>query len=339
MGVSMTQKCFNDLKAAVWDRGTCSGCGACAAVCPADAIRIEGGADTPANIGYCKAETDQVPCGACYDVCPRVDPARPPGREDCVARLSAKASFEVTGRQSGGAVTAILEHALAAGLVDAVVTVTEDRWTRRPASVLITQSEALLGSAGSRYNWWVPLLSALKAAVVDRKLRRIAVVGVPCVVQAIGRMRASENDLLRPYGNAVRLVIGLFCTESFDYERLVEGRLKKEHGIEPWQIRRLDVKGRLEVQLEDGSALELPLRELEDCIRPGCASCTDLTARDADLSAGAIGSPSGCTTLLVRTSTGQGIVDAAVRAGRLELCGEVDMAAVERLADRKASRV
>ena len=108
----MTQKCFNDLKAAVWDRGTCSGCGACAAVCPADAIRIEGGADTPANIGYCKAETDQVPCGACYDVCPRVDPARPPGREDCVARLSAKASFEVTGRQSGGAVTAILEPRL-----------------------------------------------------------------------------------------------------------------------------------------------------------------------------------------------------------------------------------
>ena len=335
----MTRNCYNDLKAAVWDRGTCSGCGACAAVCPADAIRIEGGSDAPVNIGYCKAETDQVPCGACYDVCPRVDPAHPPGREACMARISAKAAFEVAGRQSGGAVTAILEHALAAGLVDAVVTVTEDRWTRRPASVLITQSEALLGSAGSRYNWWVPLLGALKTAVVDHKLRRIAVVGVPCVVQAIGRMRASENDLLRPYGNAVRLVVGLFCTESFDYERLIEGKLQGEHGIEPWQVRRLDVKGRLEVQLEDGNALELSLDELQDCVRPGCASCTDLTATDADLSAGAIGSASGCTTLLVRTPVGQGFVDSAVRAGRLELCGEVDMAAVERLAERKASRV
>ncbi len=334
----MTRNCYNDLKAAVWDRGTCSGCGACAAVCPADAIRIEGGSDAPVNIGYCKAETDQVPCGACYDVCPRVDPARPPGREACMARISAKAAFEVAGRQSGGAVTAILEHALAAGLVDAVVTVTEDRWTRRPASVLITQSEALLGSAGSRYNWWVPLLGALKTAVVDRKLRRIAVVGVPCVVQAIGRMRASENDLLRPYGNAVRFVVGLFCTESFDYERLIEGKLRGEHGIEPWQVRRLDVKGRLEVQLEDGNVLKLSLDELEDCVRPGCASCTDLTAADADLSAGAIGSASGCTTLLVRTPVGQGFVDAAVRAGRLELCGEVDMAAVERLAEKKASR-
>lgn len=335
----MTQTSFKDLKAAVWDRGTCSGCGACAAVCPADAIRIDEGADAPVNIGYCKAETDQVPCGACHDVCPRVDPARPPGRDVCVSRISAKAAFEVAGRQSGGAVTAVLEHALGTGLVDAVVTVTEDPWTRRPASALITESEVLLTSAGSRYNWWVPLLSALKTAVIERKYRRVAVVGVPCVVQAIARMRASENDLLRPYGNAVRLVVGLFCTESFDYERLVEGKLKRGHGVEPWQIRRLDVKGKLEVQLEDGNALVLPLKELEDCIRPGCASCTDLTATQADLSAGAIGSASGCTTLLVRTPVGQGFVDAAVRAGRLELCGEVDMTAVERLAEKKASRV
>ena len=88
----------------------------------------------------------------------------------------------------------------------------------------------------------------------------------------------------------------------------------------------------------DGNALELPLRELEDCIRPGCATCTDLTAVDADLSAGAIGAASGCTTLLVRTPTGQGFVDAALRAGRLERCGEVDLSAIERLAERKASR-
>ncbi len=174
--------------------------------------------------------------------------------------------------------------------------------------------------------------------MVERKYRRIAIIGLPCVVQAIARMRASENDLLVPYANAVRLVIGLFCTESFDYERLVEGKLKAVHGIEPWQIRRLDVKGKLEVMLADGNALVLPLKELEDCIRPGCASCTDLTAPSADISAGAVGAASGCTTLLIRTPVGKGFVDAAVAAGRLEVCGDVDMVAVERLADRKAAR-
>ena len=334
----MTLRSYQDLKAAVWDRGACSGCGACSAVCPADAIRIEGGAAAPENIGYCKAETDSVPCGACYDVCPRAGPAPGQGLGACVERVSARAAFEVAGRQSGGAVTAILEHALNTGLVDAVVTVSEDRWTHRPVSTLVTSGEALVTSAGSRYSWWVPLLSALKVAVVERKYRRIAVVGLPCVVQALARMRASENDLLVPYGNAVRLVVGLFCTESFDYDRLMEGKLRGEHGIAPWQVRRLDVKGKLEVMLADGNALELPLKELEDCIRPGCATCTDLAAPSADLSAGAVGSASGCTTLLVRTPVGKGFVDAAVNAGRLELCGDVDMGAVERLAARKAAR-
>ncbi len=330
--------CYLDLKAAVWDRGTCSGCGACAAVCPADAIRIEEGAATPANIGYCKAETDSVPCGACYDACPRVGPARSPGIGEAVARVSARAAFEIPGRQSGGAVTAVLEHALRADLVDAVVTVSEDRWTHKPVSTLVTDAETLVTTAGSRYNWWVPLLSALKVAVVERKYRRVAVVGVPCVVQAIARMRASENDLLVPYANAIRLVFGLFCTESFDYDRLMEGKLRGEHGVEPWQVRRLDVKGKLEVQLADGNALELPMKELEDCIRPGCATCTDFAAAAADISAGAVGAASGCTTLLVRTAVGKGFVDAAVAAGRLEVCGDVDMGAVERLAARKAAR-
>lgn len=329
---------FQDLKSAVWDRGICSGCGACAAVCPADAIRMDAGAAVPENIGYCKAETDSVPCGACHDACPRTGPAPAPGIGDCLERLSARASFEVTGRQSGGAVTAILEHALEAGLVDAVVTVSEDRWSHQPVSTLVTDAETLVTAAGSRYSWWVPMLSALRVAVVERKYRRIAVTGLPCVVQAIARMRASENDLLAPYANAIRLVVGLFCTESFDYDRLMEGKVRGEHGIEPWQVRRLDVKGKLEVLLADGNTLELPLKELEDCIRPGCASCTDLAAPSADISSGAVGSASGCTTLLVRTSVGKGFVDAAVNAGRLEVCGEVDMVAVERLAAKKATR-
>ncbi len=139
----MTLTSYQDLKSAVWDRGTCSGCGACAAVCPADAIRIDEGATVPANIGYCKAETDSVPCGACHDVCPRTGPAPPPGIGSCLERVSARAAFEVAGRQSGGAVTAILEHALNAGLVDAVVTVSEDRWTHKPVSTLVTSGETL----------------------------------------------------------------------------------------------------------------------------------------------------------------------------------------------------
>ena len=150
--------------------------------------------------------------------------------------LRAKAAFEVPHRQSGGAVTAILANALDEGLIDAVVTVTEDRWTLKPSSVVITKSEVLIQQAGSRYSWWVPLLAALKNAVVERKFKRIAVIGVPCAVQAVARMRESDNDLLKPYGKAIRLVIGLFCTETFDYTALILGKLRTHYSSNPTRL-------------------------------------------------------------------------------------------------------
>lgn len=336
----MEKKTFKDLETEVWLKETCSGCGACVAVCPADALYFPAG-DTraPINSGYCKAVTDGVPCGACYEACPRTTlfrPETPLGSYTGI--VSAQSTFDVERKQSGGAVTAILTSALEQGLIDAVVTVTEDRWTLRPSSAVITSSDTLIHHAGSRYSWWVPLLASLKEAAINRKYRRIAIVGVPCVVRATKALRESEHDLLRPFGRSIRLVIGLFCTETFDYEKLMEGKLRQEHRIEPWQIRRLDVKGKLDILLEDGSTTSIPLEELEACVRPGCRVCTDLTAVDADISAGAIGSPDGFTTLIIRSDTGRGFVDSAVRAGRLITGDEINQKIIERLAGQKAAR-
>jgi coenzyme F420 hydrogenase subunit beta len=336
----MEKKTYKDLQAEVWNLGLCSGCGACTAVCPADALYFApGDAEAPTSTGYCKADTDGVSCGACYAVCPRKE-LMPPGEllgsyQEIVA---ARSTFEVERRQSGGAVTAILANALDEGLIDAVVTVTEDRWTLKPSSAVITSSETLIHHAGSRYSWWVPLLASLKEAAVTRKYRRIAVVGVPCVARATRVMRESDHDLLRPFGKSIRLVIGLFCTESFDYGRLVEGKLQAERHIEPWEIRRLDVKGKLNILLQDDRMIAIPLSELEACVRPGCRVCTDLTAVDADVSAGAIGSPEGYTTLIIRNEIGRGFVDRSVRNGKLSTEPGINLAAIERLAGQKAKR-
>ena len=74
-------------------------------------------------MAYCKQATDNVSCGACYDVCPRVgdQPAETLG--SYLELLTAKSTFEVPRKQSGGAVTAILANALDEGLIDAIVTV------------------------------------------------------------------------------------------------------------------------------------------------------------------------------------------------------------------------
>jgi coenzyme F420 hydrogenase subunit beta len=333
----MAQKSYLDLKNEVWDTGKCSGCGACVAVCPADALSFAEGEmiTSPKTTGYCKQATDNVPCGACYAACPRTGSQPEETLGEYIGLVQAKAAFDVSHRQSGGAVTAILANALDEGLIDAVVTVTEDRWTLKPSSVIITRSDVLIQQAGSRYSWWVPLLAALKNAVVERKFHRIAVVGVPCAVQALARIRTSDNDLLKPYGRSIRLVIGLFCTETFDYAALVQGKLRTHYKLNTHEIRKLDVKGKLEILKHDGSTTTIPLSELDACIRQGCHYCTDLTAVLSDISAGAIGSPAGTTTLVIRTQAGKGFVDSAVRNNRLTLGTGADKAAIEKLAAAK----
>ncbi|MDD1661658.1 MAG: Coenzyme F420 hydrogenase/dehydrogenase, beta subunit C-terminal domain, partial [Methanomicrobiales archaeon] len=199
-------------------------------------------------------------------------------------------------------------------------------------------TDALVHEAGSRYSWWVPLLASLKEAVVRRKLRRIAVVGVPCAVQAVRRMKGSEHQLAKPYGRSVRLLVGLYCTESFDYRAFVGDVLGKKHGIEPWQVKRLNVAGKLEVTVEGRDQVIIPLKELDATVRPGCRTCTDFAAVDADISAGAVGAPKGYTTLLIRTPVGKSFVDRAVASGRLAVGPKLDLAAVERLAKEKAKR-
>jgi coenzyme F420 hydrogenase subunit beta len=331
---------YVDLQREVWERGICAGCGACVAVCPADAICFDepGGALRPRNIGYCKKENDEVPCGACYDACPRTGPAVPEEWENYRDILSARATMEIPGKQAGGAVTAILSASLEQGLIDGVVTVTADRMTLLPRSVVLTSAGKVRETAGSRYNWWVPLVAALKTAVIDMKLGKIAIVGVPCVIRAVHQIRTSDNDLLKPFGSRIRLSMGLFCTETFDYRVLVGEILGKRHNLGTTDIDRIDVRGKLEVTTRKKEKIAFPMSELKEAIRPGCHFCTDFTAVHSDISAGAVGSPPGYTTLIVRTVEGQVFLDEALALGSLERGPGVNLEAVGKLAAAKISR-
>lgn len=343
----MTGKNYQNLKEEVWDTGICSGCGACVAVCPADAIVFphDGDNASPEQTGYCKEVTDNVPCGACYAVCPRTDAQQKSRMEKTGLGaysdiFAAHAGFDVQNRQSGGAVTAILVNALEEGLIDAVVTVTADPWTQKPQSAVITKTDVVIAKAGSRYAWWVPTLAALKSAVVTQKIEKIAVVGVPCAVSAARIMASSDHDLLKPFGRAIRLIVGLFCTETFDYDMLIRDKIVSEMAIEPWQIAKLDVRGKLVIECTDTTKREIPLQALDDCVRPGCHACGDLTAVDADISAGSIGSPEGLTTLIVRTPAGVGFVAHAAESGRLVIENtSCDLTAIEKLARKKSERI
>jgi len=98
------------------------------------------------------------------------------------------------------------------------------------------------------------------------------------------------------------------------------------------------VKGKLDILKQDTTHLTVPLADLEDTIRPGCRICTDFSSLCADLSAGAVGSPAGFTTLIIRNDTGKGFVESAVRNKKLVTEPGVDTAAIEKLAASKIKK-
>ena len=85
-------KSYLNLKEEVWDKNICSGCGACVAVCPVENIYFKqqspvkfecelcactidptAESECPASAEFCKVTLYDVPCGACYDACPRTE--------------------------------------------------------------------------------------------------------------------------------------------------------------------------------------------------------------------------------------------------------------------------
>lgn len=333
-------KNYLDLKTEVWDTGICASCGACVAVCPADAIYFKNGTDSvqPFNNDYCKEVNDGVPCGACYATCPRLDISCTETMGNYIEIYSIKAETAIQNRQSGGAVTAILSDLLEKKIIDAVVTVEADPWTLMPNSTVITSKEKLINNAGSRYNWWVPLVASLKEAIMVHKYKHVAVVGLPCVVQAIRKIMNSDHDLLRPFKNSIKLVIGLFCTETFDYHKLFKNIIMKEYNIEPTDILHFDVKGKIIINLKNKDDVVIPLNDIKECIRPGCRTCTDFSALDADISAGSVGSCEGYTTIIARSHIGAAIIHDAFEHRILSKNNRIDVQIIEKLSQKKASR-
>jgi coenzyme F420 hydrogenase subunit beta len=103
-------------------------------------------------------------------------------------------------------------------------------------------------------------------------------------------------------------LVGLFCFEAFNYERLKEAvrRLLKVDldKADRTQVR----KGRFTIWV-DGKESSLSVKELSAAVEKGCLRCSDFTARYADVSVGSVGSDEGYSTVVVRTAVGRKLVE------------------------------
>jgi coenzyme F420 hydrogenase subunit beta len=173
-----------------------------------------------------------------------------------------------------------------------------------------------LEELGSHFTTYSPTLSAVKG-LEDQRLQRVAMVGTPCQIRTVRKMQCLG---VLP-AHVILYTIGLFCMENFDFgeagrrklEEEMQVRLGRTVGFD--EIDKLNIKEDVIISLQDGVTVHVPFDELEEMARPACLACIDFSNDYADLSAGGLGSPSGYTTILIRTPKGSRIYGEALRQG------------------------
>lgn len=312
----------------------CCSCSACIVACPHKVLELQDfdPTQTDGRSPFDNCYHGEEGCSLCAMACPRLDPAvetiealvygdgirreaeqvEGPYRYKTLAR--AGDDRYTRGGQDGGVVTALLGWGLDRGELDgAVVAAPSEQvpWLDEPR--LVRSSSELLATAGSRYTYCATPLGLKEAAAA--KCRSVALVGVSCESTAVRQIAAAG---IKRWTRNVKLVIGLMCTETFDYEAFVVGKLQNEMGIDLSRVTKINVKGKVIVTLTDGRDIEIPLKECRPFANEWCHHCPDFAAEHADLSCGGLGME-GWTMILVRSERGQDFLERAVAEGIVEL--------------------
>ena len=172
-----------------------------------------------------------------------------------------------------------------------------------------------LASSGSRYTY-SPNTVALREAI-ERDIKPIAVVGVPCQVDGVRQQQHSGIRLAinKWYRENIKLVLGLFCSEAFTHDSIAA--LASEYGCDRKDIDNINIKGKVIIKLSDGRVEEKSLKEFRAYARPPCLYCQDYATEQADIGAGGIGLD-GWTYTVVRTEAGHEAFQACLDDGWLE---------------------
>ena len=214
-----------------------------------------------------------------------------------------------------------------------------DPWMLQPEAQVAHTVEDIANSIGPQYIW-APTLDSVNSAIFDWGLRNLAVVGTPCVAQAIRKLKNSTETRLKIYKEAIRLVISVFCTGMYKQE-LIEEEVIKKLGVPRNAIRRIEesvAQDGIKVKLWDGGERIITRQQAEAFTRPGCGSCDDYLGSSADIAIGNLGTPQDSSTLLINTNVGDIFVRNALKMRLLETFEEVDLEALELAQGEKSGR-
>jgi len=233
-------------------------------------------------------------------------------------------------------VSALLIHALDAGLIDAVFLVCNvPGEPLSPSFDLITDREGVLGAAGSKY-WPAPV--GRRLGDILRGRGRYAFVGTPCQNQALRKAETVYPALARK----IAFRIGLFCGRRAavvgQIFTLCKLGIRLEDVVE-MDYRRGEWPGHLVISLRNGREVDVPRAEHLPGFsghlfpHPRCVLCHDSVAEVADISVGdslRLGEErreNEFSLVVARNETGVAMLQAAEIAGAIRL-RPVDMGAV-----------
>ncbi|HMK95565.1 MAG TPA: Coenzyme F420 hydrogenase/dehydrogenase, beta subunit C-terminal domain [Candidatus Limnocylindrales bacterium] len=304
----------------VVETGKCVSCGTCVVTCPFGCLELAKG--KPSLVKECKV------CGICAQACPRYNWAMAKAEDFVFGRIrnpeeafgvyrriaiaQAKPSDIQKARQDGGAATAMLVAALQNGLIDgAVVSGKSQEKPFLPVPILATTAEKIIESAGTKYTCSSTLLALPE--VIKQKKTQVAFVGTPCQIQAVRKMQMSG---VKKFSAPIKYLVGLMCSESFDYEGLMETYIKGKLGINLNDITKMNIKGKMLVTTTAGTTA-IPLAEVKPYVRMSCSVCEDFSSELADVSVGGLGLD-GWTFTIIRTEKGEELFANAEKTGFLE---------------------
>jgi len=223
--------------------------------------------------------------------------------------------------------------------LDGVVMLDVDPWQLKPVARVVSSVEEIVSAMGPQY-LWAPVFDALNEAVFEREMQDIAIVATPCAAQAVRKLKSSTNPRLKPYQDALRLTIAIFCTGIYRPE-VVEEVLVKRMDVAPEMVKRMEISPDREwmrAVLWDGSVRTIPRQQAESFTRPGCGSCDDYLGESADIAVGALGAPEGASTLIIRSRAGDVFLRNAIQLNLLETTHRVNEAVLAEAAEEKDRR-
>ena len=277
-------KIFKDLEEEIIKTDKCCACGACVAYCSSqsfDVIKMEG--YTPqfiaeANVDNCKE------CGICYYICPQTEPLMDKitnkyrikddtGHiEDVIAAKTTDEKIKAIG-QDGGLVSTILTYLFDKNKIDAAI-VSEYDENLNPIPKIIYNKEDIAKSAGTRYSISsniLPLKDLYEIAedivkkqkqIYDINQIRAAFIGTPCQCRAIRKMQLLN---ISPT-HVIKYVLGLFCMENFDHDKLFE-LVKAETGLEATKVAKMNIKKNFFITSKANEVKEVELKKFDPAVR------------------------------------------------------------------------